>query len=195
MNQVENFDFPDLSKKSFLVVGHSETDLNPTITKCKGFTDDVAGFSISDMDQLFWITDYNVDVVIVVDKSARKKLLRVVHTAIRMVSQHILLIAESQSFVDEHNTLNIQSKYDAFLKPDTDCNGVMDAVRHADCKRQFSIALAAKELSEADLRVHPERSRCGGSFPIRNEVNINARMGTIVLAISFLLIAVAFYSC
>lgn len=191
MNDIQSSS-KDINQKSFLVIGVSGTELNPTIAKFKGFTDDVAGFSVSEMAQLYWISDYNVDVVIVIDKSQKKNFLTVAYTIIRMASQNILLISEGQSIIDQHNTSNIQSKYDAFLRQDADHDAVVDVIRQAERKRQFCLEHEDRRIAKMEPTDHPGRNRRGISLQVNHQVNIKGRIITGFLTFGFLVTALMF---
>lgn len=143
-----------------MIISFCEADVSQVVDKIHFCIRDVMKLVVLDPRQLYWIDDYNLDALIVSDKSKDSTFSREAYRILREISPDVILIAEGRSYVDQNITTNINSQFDAFIQFDADVGDVQLAIKHAIQKREFRLKSVAQPSSGGSYtKVAQERYR------------------------------------
>lgn len=122
-----------------LVISFCDTDVSEIVEKLHFCICDVMKLVVLDPRHLYQINDYNLDALIVSDRSRDSAFSREAYRILREISPDVILIAEGRSYVDQNITTNINSQFDAFIRFDAYAEDVQLAVKDAIQKREFRL--------------------------------------------------------
>lgn len=122
---------------SYLVVSFRNTGASNIVKKLRLLGAEVTELLVCDPRELYWINDYEFDVLIVSDGSEGIDFSRAAYKVIRDVAPSTVLVAEGQKFIDSCIISNIYSKYDGFINFDADLKSIDFAIAEAVEKWSF----------------------------------------------------------